>query len=304
MDRRHFLKQLSLWSAGFLAAGPVFHIPRIAAASSGTAPDIIVGRNTDYAALVDLVIREIGGLSSFIRPGDKVVIKPNIGWDRTVDQGANTHPVVVTRLAVRALEAGAGSVLVFDRPCNEERRCYNNSGIKPMLDNIGDRKVKCFYMEERRFVPVNIKKGKALDKWSFYKDALDADCYINVPVAKHHGLSRLTLGLKNVMGVIGGHRGRIHFNLAQHLADLNTVIRPHLTVIDATRIMLRNGPQGGRPGDVEKKDTLIAGTDPVACDAYATTLFGLAPADIESTVAAYEMGLGQMDLEKCRIRMV
>jgi uncharacterized protein (DUF362 family) len=148
---------------------------------------------------------------------------------------------------------------------------------------------------------VDITKGQSLTRWELYRDALDCDCYINVPVAKHHGLSRLTLGLKNSMGAIGGNRGRLHFDLAQKLADLATVIRPKLTVIDATRILLRNGPQGGSLNDVRRMDTLIASADPVAADAYATTLFDLPPDAVESTVTAHAMGLGEMDLGKIRI---
>lgn len=123
-------------------------------------------------------------------------------------------------------------------------------------------------------------------------------------MAKHHGLSRLTLGLKNTMGVIGGNRGKIHRNMGQNLADLNTVIRADLTIIDATRILLRNGPQGGSAKDVKVLDTIMASPDPVAADAYATTLFGLRPEEIDSTRAAAEMGLGEMRLNKIDIRMV
>ena len=122
-----------------------------------------------------------------------------------------------------------------------------------------------------------------------------------MPIAKHHVLSKLTLGLKNVMGVIGGNRGEIHKDIPQRLADLNLVIRPKLTIIDATRILLRNGPTGGNLKDVKVLDTLIASTDTVAADAYATTLFGMKPADVKSTVAAAKMGLGEMDLSKVKI---
>jgi uncharacterized protein (DUF362 family) len=207
----------------------------------------------------------------------------------------------VRALVQLALDAGASEVMIFDRPCNEERRCYKNSGIKAEMESIKDSRVKCVHIDNRKFVPVRIDNGKSIKEWDFYRDALEADCYINVPIAKHHGLSRLTLGLKNIMGVIGGKRGSLHKNIAQNLADLNTVIRPHLNVIDATRILLRNGPQGGSPYDVKVKDTVIASTDPVAADAYATTLFGLKPEDIESTMAAYKMGLGEMVLSKVEI---
>ena len=103
------------------------------------------------------------------------------------------------------------------------------------------------------------------------------------------------------MGVLGGNRGQMHQNIGQKLADLATVVKPKLTVIDATRILLRNGPQGGDIADVKILDTVIASADPVACDAYATTLFDLQPGEISSTVAAYKLGLGEMDLAKMRI---
>ncbi|MCE5269427.1 MAG: DUF362 domain-containing protein, partial [Planctomycetaceae bacterium] len=232
------------------------------------------------------------------------VVKPNIGWDRTPEQAANTHPEVVTAIVRQCLDAGAKRVLVFDRPCNEERRTYARSGIKAAVDAIGDSRAKCLFQDKSKFVPVEIKDGKSIQKFSFYRDALesDCDCYINVPVAKHHSAARLTLGLKNVMGVIGGKRGEIHqVNIHQRIADLNLIVRPKLTIIDATRILLRNGPTGGNLKDVKVLDTLIASADTVAADAYATTLFGLEPADIGSTVAGAALGLGEMDLEKIKI---
>jgi uncharacterized protein (DUF362 family) len=224
-----------------------------------------------------------------------------MAWDRSPAQAANTHPFVVKALVEQSLDAGAKKIMVFDRTCNEQRRCYVNSGIQQAMESIKDKRLKYFHPDQRKFVPVDIKRGKAVSRLEIYKDALEADTYINVPVAKHHSLSRLTLGLKNSMGVLGGNRGNMHHNLGQKLADLATVIRPKLTVIDATRILLRNGPQGGDTDDVRIMDTVIASADPVASDAYATTLFGLQPEKIESTVAAYKHGLGEMDLAKVNI---
>lgn len=280
---------------------PVFRITPKLFASDPPIPKLTVGKGTDYEKLVSRVLEPLGGISSFVKKDNRVVIKPNIGWDRRPEQAANTHPLVVRALVQMSLDAGASEVMIFDRPCNEERRTYHNSGIKPEMDAIKDPRLKCVYIDKRKFVPVTIDNGKSIKEWSFYKDALEADCYINVPIAKHHGISRLTLGLKNIMGVIGGKRGRIHHNIGQNLADLNTVIRPRLTVVDATRILLRNGPQGGNLYDVKNIDTVIASVDPVAADAYATTLFGLKPEDIESTRAASQMGLGEMNLSKLDI---
>jgi uncharacterized protein (DUF362 family) len=267
-------------------------------------PTLALATGTDYEKLVTKVLSALGGINKFVKVGAKVVVKPNIGWDRNPSQGANTHPKVVKALVKQALDAGASKVMVFDRPCNESRRCYANSGIAEAVESIGDRRVVCEFIDDRKFVPVKIEKGMSITEWQFYKDALDADCYINVPVAKHHGLARLTLGMKNVMGVIGGKRGEIHQSIGQRLADLNTVIRPKLTVIDATRIMLRNGPVGGNLADVKILDTLMASADPVAADAYATTLFDLKPDVIDSTRDAYKAGLGEMDLSKIRLLKV
>jgi uncharacterized protein (DUF362 family) len=300
MNRRKFLQDIALWSAGLLVAPPVFNVtPSLFASSKKT--KLVKAEGLDYKGLVKKLLEPLGGISAFVKPGKSVVIKPNMGWDRSPDQAANTHPQIVSSLAELALGAGASKVMVFDRPCNEERRCHHNSGIRPELEKIKDRRLKCVYIDDRKFIPVTIKNGKSLKEWPFYKEALETDCYINVPVAKHHGLAGLTLGLKNVMGVIGGSRGELHKNMGQNLADLNTVIKPALTIIDATRILLRNGPSGGSLKDVKKMDILIASSDAVAADAYATTLFNLKPEEIDSTVAAYRLGLGEMNLSKMDI---
>jgi len=306
MDRREFLKRVAAWSAGMTVVGPLFRVTQTAFAAApptsgiGSVPTLALASGADYEKLVTKVLGALGGMKKFVKAGAKVVVKPNIGWDRNPAQGANTHPQVVKALVKQALDAGASKVMVFDRTCNDSRRCYANSGIAEAVESIGDRRAACEFIDNRKFVPVKIEKGVLVAEWEFYKDALDVDCYINVPVAKHHGTSRLTLGMKNVMGVIGGNRGTIHQSIGQRLADLNTVIRPKLTVIDATRIMFRNGPAGGNLSDVKILDTIIASTDPVASDAYATTLFNLKPDDISSTRAAYQAGLGEMDLSKIR----
>jgi len=302
MDRRQFIREVLLWTAGLGLGIPCLKIGSLHAAPSPTVLGVVQGK--DYRLLVAKAVELAGGIGEFVKAGDTVVIKPNMGWDRTPEQGANTHPLVVRTLAELALDAGAVKVQVFDNTCNEQRRCYSNSGIIDELEKVGDRRIRWEHIDPRKFVPVDIDRGKSLKRWDIYQDALVADCYINVPVAKHHGLSRLSLGLKNSMGVIGGNRGKLHRNLGQDLADLATVVRPKLTVIDATRILLRNGPQGGRLTDVKVADTVIASSDPVAADAYATTLFDMQPQEIASTVAAYQMGLGEMDIAKMEITSV
>jgi uncharacterized protein (DUF362 family) len=290
MNRRAFLK-----TAGTAAlALPL--VPQELFAAPG--PQVAVAEGTDYPKITRNAVNALGGMNKFVKPGNIVVVKPNLGWDRTTEQGANTHPLVVRALVEEALAAGAKKVKVFDRTCNDERRCYANSGIEAALK--GMKNVELKHIETERFRKV-VLNGKHLTEWELYGEALSADVYINVPVAKHHGLSKLTLGLKNAMGIMGGKRGSIHKNIDVALADVNAVLKVHLTVIDATRILTAHGPQGGDLKDVKAMHTVIASTDTVAADAYATTLFGMKPEDIPITVAAYKRGLGEMRLDKIRI---
>ncbi len=290
MDRRQFLKMLgltSLFGSGLL---------RSALASEG--PLVAVAEGKEYERITARAIAALGGMKRFVKPGDTVVVKPNIGWDRRPEQGANTHPLVVRAVVAEALRAGAKKVKVFDRPCNDARRCYVNSGIEAALR--GMKGVELKHIEDERFRMVKLN-GRALKEWELYDEALAADAFINVPVAKHHGLTGLTLGLKNIMGVMGGNRGSVHRNIDAALADINAVIKSRLTIVDATRVLTAHGPQGGSPADVKILNKVVASTDIVAADAYATTLFGLRPEDIRTTVAAYRRGLGEMNLGRMRI---
>jgi uncharacterized protein (DUF362 family) len=293
MDRRDFLKTAGMATLALQVA------PQELLAAPG--PQVAVAEGKDYGKTTRNAVNALGGMKRFVKPGNVVVIKPNMGWDRNSEQGANTHPQVVKALVEEALAAGAKKVKVFDRTCNDERRCYINSGIEAALK--GMKNVELKFLEEERFKKVALN-GKALKEWELYGEALSADVYINVPVAKHHGLSKLTLGLKNVMGIMGGNRGSIHKNIDVALADINAAMKVHLTVIDATRILTAHGPQGGDLKDVKVLNMVIASTDTVAADAYATTLFGMKPDEIPVTVAAYKRGLGEMRLDKIKILKV
>lgn len=305
MKRRDFFRQTFLLSA-LASIVPSLGKGMQSEALAGELPSlpdslVAVAKGEDYQGLVERVLQPLGGMKAFVKAGNKVVVKPNIGWDRSPEQAANTHPLVVKGLVQAALLAGAAQVLVFDRTCNNTKMCYKNSGIQAAVESLKEPRAQCVFMDDRKYITTAIPDSQELKEWGFYRDALEADCYINVPIAKSHGIAKLTLGLKNIMGVIDGKRGLLHQNIAEKLADLNAVLRPKLTVIDATRILLRNGPQGGNLEDVEVMNTLIASRDPVAADAYATTLFGMKPTDLETTVAAYKKGLGEMDLAKVKI---
>lgn len=306
-SRRAFLRQVAAYTAGALLTPPLLDLGAAAAeadppAPAAEGPVVAVATGEDWAALPARALAPLGGIGAFVRHGAKVVVKPNIGWDRTPEQGANTHPAVVAAVVRLCLDAGAAEVLVFDRTCNDRRRCYANSGIEAAIAAIGDARAKLEHAEDRHFVPVKIAKGALVTEWSFHRAALQCDAYINLPVAKHHGLSRLTLGLKNIMGIIGGDRGTLHKEIGQKLADLHHARPATLTILDATRILLRHGPQGGKPEDVERKDTVAASADPVALDAWATGLFGLTPADVPYIPAAAAAGHGIADLARIRVR--
>jgi len=189
-------------------------------------------------------------------------------------------------------------VYVFDRTVNPAGMCYKISGVEEAARSAGAR---VLMVRDEDFVPVKIPNGRELKEWSIHKLVFDVDVVINVPVAKHHGLTHLTLGMKNIMGLIGGNRGRIHTNIGEKLTDLNSVIPIHLTVVDAYRILLRHGPQGGRQEDVKLAKKLIMGADRVAVDAFATTLFDMEWEKIPYIKAAHERGLGEGDFTKKEI---
>jgi len=259
---------------------------------------VSVAIGQDYGAITRNALAALGGIQRFVKKGDVVVIKPNIGWDRKPEYAANTHPLVVKALAEECIKAGARKIKIFDNTCNDPRRCYENSGIQSMVKSL--KSVEMKHVENDRFKNTKIN-GVFLKEWELYDEALSANVFINVPVAKHHSLTGLTLGLKNIMGIMGGNRGYIHRSIEDALADVNSVVKSTLTVIDATRILLNHGPQGGSLKDVKIMNTVIASTDIVAADAYATTLFNLKPQEIATTVTAYNRGLGEMNLNKIRV---
>ena len=301
VDRRTFIRQTVRTTLATAALGGVplldlFSLPALAAEGSPLA----VRKGKEIPALVRETLSALGDIGQFVRSGETVVVKPNIGWDRSVEQAANTHPAVVRTVVELCLEAGAKRVLVFDRSANDPRRCYVQSGIQQAVEGLRSDRVSVGHLDRRAFQDLDIKSGRELTRWSFYKPAVEADRLINIPIAKHHSLSVLTLGMKNIMGVIGGNRGGLHRNIAEALADINTVVQSDLTLIDATRILVANGPQGGRLEDVRVRDTLIASPDIIAADAYAATLFGHRPEDIPTIVAGARRGLGIIDLNKVR----
>ena len=298
MDRRQFLKLTALTGVGLSIPQGLNTLAE--AAEFAARPDLVVAHGASPAKIVTAAIDAMGGIKRFISRGDIVVIKPNIGWDRTPEQAGNTNPEVVAAVVRLCFEAGAKKVKVFDRPVNDPRRCYVQSGIAPAVSALG---AEAEYMDDRKFRDMALN-GQALKSWPLYSDIFEADKLINIPIAKHHGLAKLTLSMKNWMGVMGGSRRQIHQKLDESLVDLSMKIKPTLTILDAVRILTANGPQGGSLADVKKLDTVVAGIDPVAIDSYGATLFGMKGSDLGYVTLGHKLGLGQMDLNKLRIRKI
>jgi len=245
------------------------------------------------AELVRRAIEELGGMGRFVARGDVVLIKPNMAWDRTPEQAANTNPDVVAEVVRLALAAGARKVLVTDVPVNETRRVFDRSGIARAVASAGGQVV---WPEAARFREVDLG-GSVLRAWPVLAPFLEADKVINLPVAKHHDLTGATLGVKNWYGMLGGLRMRLHQRIHESLADLAAFLRPTLTVLDAYRVLMRNGPSGGSTEDVALRKTMIAGTDPIAVDAYAARAFwGLDESTLRYLELAAERGLGDLHL--------
>ena len=270
------------------------------AVSETVTPDLAVARHMPPEELVKAALDALGGMGRFISKGDKVIVKPNIGWDRTPEQAANTNPLVVRTLIDLCFGSGAKEVMVIDNTCNEARRCYTRSGIAKAAEEAG---AKVRHMDEKKFKEMKID-GDVLKNWSVYSDFVEADKIINAPIAKHHTLARLSLSMKNWLGAVGGRRNKLHQKLDECSVDLAVFFKPTLTVLDAVRILKANGPQGGNLKDVEKIDTLAAGVDQTTIDSFGATLFGLKGEDLACVRAAVKRGFGEADLTKIRIAEV
>lgn len=252
--------------------------------------------------MVKRAITALGGLEKLVSRGDKVVIKPNISWNRSPEFAANTNPFLVASLVEMCLEAGASRVRVVDHTCSSNPRpSYEISGIAQAARRAG---AEVCFVETSRFREIPIPGGKALSSWAFYEGFVlqdEVDVLINVPIAKHHSTSRLTMALKNTFGMVGWDRGSLHKDIHPKIADLNRVVKVDLTVLDAYRVLKYHGPTGGRLEDVDNSPEgarrIVVSTDPVVVDSYGATLFGLKGDDVGFIREANEAGLGEIDYE-------
>jgi uncharacterized protein (DUF362 family) len=307
MERRDFLKQTA--PAMALAAvsgttGLAFHnrdttrrrtvVTKTAdfeVSADPNLPALTLARNTDPTLALNAALDGIGGIARFVRPGETVTVKPNVGWDRAPAQGANTHPALVGEMVRLCLAAGAAQVIVTDVSCNDPRRSFLRSGIREAAEGAGARVI---LPAKEDFLETELG-GEVLTRWPVLKYFIETDRFINMPIVKQHSLTRSTVGMKNLYGILGGRRNRLHQEIDQSIVDLAAFVRPTLTVVDATRVLLRGGPQGGSLDDVSIENTVMCATDLVAADSRAVEFLGVSGNQIGHVALAGESGLGSLD---------
>lgn len=306
MDRRTFIKRTLYYgtavSSYLLFGGWDKIIPIKNLTGKSLAPDLIALKGSTPEKMFDKGIALLGSMKKFVNKGQTVVVKPNIAWDRTPEQGANTDPGLVGRIIEHCLAAGAKKVYVFDHTCNNWKNTYKNSGIEYAVKEKGGQIVsgdsKSYYHS------VNVPDGTNLKKVDVHELILESDVFINVPVLKDHSGATMTMAMKNLMGVVW-NRGYYHSNnLHQCIADFTTVRKPDLNVVDAYRVMMDNGPRGYAKSDIEIMKTQLISTDIVAVDTAAVKVFGRNPDDIDYIKMAYDKKAGNMNLDQLKIERV
>jgi uncharacterized protein (DUF362 family) len=304
MERRDFLKKSALATAALSSSLAFGNLSSIFAGNlTALSPyDLVAIKGGEADAMFDKGIASLGGMKNFIKKGQKVVIKPNIGWDVVPELGANTNPKLVARIIQHCLNAGAKEVFVFDHTCDNWNRCYANSGIEKAVKDAGGKIVSG--ATEGYYHEVTFKQGKAINSAKVHELILESDVFINVPVLKHHMAGKLTAGMKNLMGVVWDRPEWHRNNLQQSIADFSTFKKPTLNVIDAYLVMMKNGPRGTSKEDVVLMKQQIISTDIVAADAAATKIYGMNPDDISYIKLADQMKVGNKDLNKLNINRI
>jgi len=266
--------------------------------TTSSTPDLAVIRGDFPDKNVRAAVALLGGMERFVKRDARVVVKPNVLTGRPPEYATTTNPLVIGAIVRMCLEAGARQVTVLDYPTSSPRAAFQESGLAQAVEEAGgDLK----YLSNRNFEQVEIPEGQSITSWPLVTDVLEADTFINVPIGKTHGMAGLTLAMKNLMGIMGDPRGRIHTDYARKITDVNTRVKPHLVILDAYRILTRNGPTGGNLDDVAMPKTVVAGTSQIAIDAYGTTIMGWQPTDLPSLVEAASRGLGEIDLSRLTI---
>jgi len=306
MDRREFIKKslaTGVITGSALTFGNFSHLFAYPYRSVFDKPfDLVAIKGGEPDVMFDKGIQSLGRMKAFIKKGQTVVVKPNIGWDTIPERGANTNPILIKRIIQHCFEAGAKDVYVFDHTCDNWKRCYSNSGIESTVKDAGGKVVSG--ESESYYQKVTVKNGKKLTDAKVHELILESDVFINVPILKHHSSADLTIGMKNLMGIVWD-RGYWHRNdLHQCIADFATYRKPDLNIIDAYFVMKRNGPKGVSKEDVLTLKSQIISTDIVAADAAAAKLFSADPNDIDHIRIAHEMKIGNMNLDQLNINRI
>jgi uncharacterized protein (DUF362 family) len=302
MKRREFLK--TSIGAGLLAGTgwPLGSSTPLFAAERVHPYDLVAIKNGEPETLFDQGIQALGGMQSFVKKGQTVVVKPNMAWDAPPERAANTNPRLVKRVVEHCLNAGAKEVYVFDYTCDNWKRSYRNSGIEQAVKEAGGKIASA--NSEGYFQEVRVAQGKRLKKVKEHELILQSDVFINVPILKSHGSTTLTISMKNLMGAIWDrwywHRNDLH----QCIADFATYRRPDLIVVDAYNVLMRHGPRGVSVKDVVPMKTQLISTNMVTADAAAARLFGIDPDSIRYIAIAHEMGAGRKDLQNLSIKRI
>lgn len=302
MDRREFMK----WSigAGVLAGTSIVAgYEKLFAATSNAAPlpyHLVAIKGGEPDVMFQKGIEALGGIRAFVKKGQKVVVKPNIGWDVTPERGGNTNPKLVAEIVKQCLHAGAKEVYVFDHSCDNWQRCYKNSGIEAAVNNAGGKMAPAH--TENYYHEVNLPNAKNLKTAKEHELILESDVFINVPILKNHGSTRVTISMKNMMGNVWDRHYWHGNDVHQCIADFAAYRKPTLNVVDAYYVMKQNGPRGVSTNDVVMMKAQLISTDIVAVDTAAAKLFGDNPADVRHIQIAADQKVGRMDLENLRIK--
>lgn len=293
LDRRDFLKGMALAATGLPLIGTRVFAAQTPAKSATT---IYVVHGKKIPEMLRQGMAKLGGWKAFVKAGKNAVLKPNAAWPSKPEQGGNTDPVLVGECVAGCLAAGAAEVVIPENTCTDAATAFSRSGVEQAVKKAGGR---IYAPKKDQYEKATLPDAKILKQADIVKDVLHADCLVNIPVAKDHVAVKVTAAMKNWMGSVRD-RGYWHTHgLPQCIADFSSFIKPSLTILDATRILLTNGPRG--PGKLAYPAQIVLGRDPVAIDAYATTLFKLKPFDVPYIKIAHDMGIGCGDLSKVNI---
>ena len=264
--------------------------------------DLVAIKGGEAETMFAKGIEALGGMKAFVKKGQRVVVKPNIGWDVSPERGGNTNPKLISEIIKHCYAAGAKEVVVFDHTCDNWQRTYRNSGIEAAVTGAGGKiapgNTEGYYHE------ATIPGGKNLTKAKVHELILESDVFINVPVLKNHDSAKLTMSMKNLMGVVWDRREWHANDLHQCIADFAAQRKPDLNILDAYIVMKRNGPRGVSLEDVVAMKTQLISTDMVAIDAAGAKLFGLDPKDIRYIQIAEDQKVGRASLDQLNIKRI